>query len=164
MRELTTTPGRCLPESWSRHRRHQPQYNRRAASSWIQHLVQGRGRISHHPIPRATFPPCIRVLTDKLHERVYLLVVDEVHAPYSWGRSFRVAFNHIGPIRDRFQSRLVMIGATATLLHAWVPDKQHPVFPQPQPRHVRPHRSNIRNDIRQIFRTLTHGGRWIQFL
>lgn len=83
-------------------------------------------------------------------------MVDEIHVLYSWGQSFRVAFKHIGPVRDRFQSRLVMVGATATLLHGYQTSNiwsflnlSHNMFVL--------HRSNIRNDIRQIFWTLTHG-------
>ena len=93
---------------------------------------------------------------DKFHERVYLLVVDEVHVLYSWGQSFRVAFKHIGPMRDRFRSRLVMVGVTATLLHGYQTNNIRSFLNLNHNTFVL-HRSNIRNDIRQIFRTLTHG-------
>ena len=93
---------------------------------------------------------------DEFHERVYLLVVDEVHVLYSWGQSFRVAFKHIGPIRDRFRSRLVMVGTTATLLHGYQTNNIRSFLNLSHNTFVL-HRSNIRNDIRQIFRKLTHG-------
>ena len=93
---------------------------------------------------------------DKFHDRVYLLVVDEIHVLYSWGQSFRVAFKHIGPMRDRFRSRLVMVGATATLLHGYQTNNIRSFLNLCSNTFVL-HRSNVRNDIRQIFRTLTHG-------
>lgn len=39
MGKLTTIPGRHLPESRPRHRRHQRQYDRPGAQGWIEHLV-----------------------------------------------------------------------------------------------------------------------------
>ena len=56
------------------------------------------------------------VNNSEFHKRVCLLAVDEVHLLDSWGNSFRKAYLQIKFMRACFESTLVMIAMTATLL------------------------------------------------
>ena len=83
---------------------------------------------------------------DEFYERVSFLVVYGVHMLYSWGQFFRVAFECIGPIRDRFRSRLVMVGDTATPLHGYQTNNTRSFLNLSRNMFVL-HRSNIWNDV-----------------
>ena len=88
-------------------------------------------------------------------KRVCLLAVDEVHLLDTWGTSFRKAYHQISFIRAHFESVLVMIAMTATLL----PGKQTErvcKFIALQDYHI-VQRSNCRPEIQLIFHILSHG-------
>ena len=131
-RNLITPSGTGLPESWSQHHCHQRQYNRPVASSWVKHLVAGRGHIRHHPI-------LARLASTAFDGLLQMML-------YSWGQISRVAFERIGPIRDRFRSRLVMAGDTATPLHGYQTNNTRSFLNLSRNMYVL-HRSNIRNDV-----------------
>ena len=88
--------------------------------------------------------------------RVCLLSVDEVHLLDTWGKSFRKAYLQIEFMRARFESNLVMIAMTATLL----PGEQTEricKFVGLKSRYHKVHRSNRRPEIQLLFRVLSHG-------
>ncbi|KAI0745744.1 P-loop containing nucleoside triphosphate hydrolase protein, partial [Earliella scabrosa] len=95
--------------------------------------------------------------------RVVAFGVDEVHLLNSWGQTFRDAFKQIGITRARFESSPVLIALTATLrsgipLHAVCtllglhPGQYHFI-----------RRSNMRYDIRFVFRTIRSSARAMVF-
>jgi hypothetical protein len=87
--------------------------------------------------------------------RVCLLAVDEVHLLDSWGTSFRKAYQQIQYVRARFESRLVAIAMTATLLPG---DQTNRVCEFVGLRNYHTvQRSNRRLEIQLIFRVLSHG-------
>lgn len=89
-------------------------------------------------------------------KRVCLLAVDELHLLDTWGHSFRKAYLQIEFMRARFESGLVMIAMTATLL----PGKQTErvcKFVGLQDCHHTVRQSNRRPEIQLLFRVLSHG-------
>lgn len=104
------------------------------------------------------------LLKDKTYQsRVVALGVDEIHLLNTWGQTFRRSFEQIGLMRARFTSRPVLIGLTATLQSGpWFRSVCH--FLGLHPGHfylIR--RSNMRYDIRIIFRTVLSGARAYAF-
>ena len=89
-------------------------------------------------------------------KRVCLLAVDEAHLLDTWGNSFRNAYLQIEFMRARFESSLVVIAMTATLL----PGKQTKRvcdFVGLREDHHTVQRSNCRPEIQLLFRVLSHG-------
>ena len=87
--------------------------------------------------------------------RVYLLAVDEVHLLDSWGNSFRKAYQQIQYMRARFESGMVAIAMTATLLPG---DQTNRVCEFVGLRNYHTvQRSNRRPEIQLVFRVLSHG-------
>ncbi|KAI0713538.1 P-loop containing nucleoside triphosphate hydrolase protein, partial [Earliella scabrosa] len=93
--------------------------------------------------------------------RLCAIGIDEVHLLYSWGQSFRKAYRQIGHVRARLPMRTRLMGTTATLL-AGHPEQT--VFSFLGLRKGEFHfirRSNLRRNVRTIFRIVTHGlGGW----
>ena len=87
--------------------------------------------------------------------RVCLLAVDEVHLLDSWGTSFRKSYQQIQYIRARFDSKLVEIAMTATLLPDDQTDRVCEFVGLREYHTVR--RSNRRPEIQLLFRVLSHG-------
>ena len=87
--------------------------------------------------------------------RVCLLAVDEVHLLDSWGHSFRKAYQQIQYVRARFESSLVTIAVSATLLPG---DQTGQVCEFVGLRNYYTiRRSNRRPEIQLLFRVLSHG-------
>ena len=87
--------------------------------------------------------------------RVCLLGVDEAHLLDSWGNSFRQAYQQIQYVRARFDSNLVEIAMTATLLPGDQTDRITE-FVGLQNYHTI-QRSNRRPEIQLLFHVLSHG-------
>ena len=87
--------------------------------------------------------------------RVCLLAVDEVHLLDSWGSSFRKSYQQITYMRARFESSLVAIAMTATLLPGDQTDRVCEFVGLRGYHTVR--RSNRRPEIQLLFRVLSHG-------
>jgi superfamily II DNA/RNA helicase len=92
----------------------------------------------------------------EFRKRVCLLAVDEVHLLDTWGSSFRKAYLQIEFMRARFESSLVMIVMTATLLPG-MQTKRVSKFVGLQDHHHTVQRSNCRPEIQLLFRVLSHG-------
>ncbi|KAI0361859.1 P-loop containing nucleoside triphosphate hydrolase protein [Trametes cingulata] len=91
--------------------------------------------------------------------RVVALGVDEVHLLNTWGRTIRPDFEQIGPMRSRFEHRPLIIALTATLL-AGEPTRSVCRFLGLHQGHYHLiRRSNMRYDIRFVFRTVQSGAR-----
>lgn len=87
--------------------------------------------------------------------RVCLLAVDEAHLLDSWGNSFRQAYQQIQYVRVRFNSSLVAIAMTATLLPGDQTDRVSEFIGLRNYHTVQ--RSNRRPEIQLLFRVLSHG-------
>jgi len=87
--------------------------------------------------------------------RVCSLAVDEVHLLDSWGNSFRKAYQQIQYVRARFESSLVVIAMTATLLPGDQTDRVCSFVGLRGYHTVQ--RSNRRPEVQLIFRVLSHG-------
>ena len=87
--------------------------------------------------------------------RVCLLAIDEVHLLDSWGHSFRKAYQQIQYVRARFESSLVTIAMSATLLPGDQTDRVCEFVGLRNYHTVR--RSNRRPEIQLLFRVLSHG-------
>jgi len=87
--------------------------------------------------------------------RVCLLAVDEAHLLDSWGNSFRQAYHQIRYVRARFNSSLVVIAMTATLLPGDQTNQVSEFIGLRNHHTVR--RSNRRPEIQLLFRVLSHG-------
>ncbi|KAI9065080.1 P-loop containing nucleoside triphosphate hydrolase protein [Trametes sanguinea] len=93
--------------------------------------------------------------------RICGLGVDEIHLLYSWGLQFRKSFRHMGYIRPRLPPHARFIGTTATLLVGKPQDTVLDTLGLRIDEFYFPRHSNIRHNVRTIFRTLTHGlGGW----
>ena len=53
--------------------------------------------------------------TNKFKNRIYALIIDEIHLLISWGASFRRLFRQIAFLHARFPSDTILLGLTATL-------------------------------------------------
>ena len=89
-------------------------------------------------------------------KRVCLLGVDELHLLDTWGHDFRKAYLQIEFMRARFESSLVMIAMTATLLPGNQTERVCK-FVGLRDHHHTVQRSNRRPEIQLLFRTLSHG-------
>lgn len=105
-----------------------------------------------------------RLLKDKTYQkRVVALGVDEVHLLNSWGQSFRKAFNQIGGARMRFDYSPILIALTATL-RTGPPLQSVCMFLGLHLGHYHLiRRSNLRHDIRLLFRTVQSSARSMTF-
>ncbi|RDX45573.1 P-loop containing nucleoside triphosphate hydrolase protein [Lentinus brumalis] len=93
--------------------------------------------------------------------RLCALGVDEIHLLYSWGQVFRQAFRQLGYVRARMSLHTRMIGTTATLLAGHPEDTILRFLGLRRGEFHLIRRSNLRRNVRTIFRTLTHGlGGW----
>ncbi|KIJ58459.1 hypothetical protein HYDPIDRAFT_190803 [Hydnomerulius pinastri MD-312] len=98
-----------------------------------------------------------QILDSKFSNRVTMMVVDEVHLLNSWGKDLRPAYKQIGWLRARLATHPPMLATTATLEKGG-PTKtvcenlglQHGKF-----HFIR--RSNLRGDIRLVFRAMQSG-------
>jgi len=88
-------------------------------------------------------------------KRVCLLAVDEVHLLDTWGSSFRKAYHQIEFMCARFESTLVMIVMTATLLPGEQTERVCK-FVGLQGYHT-VQRSNRQPEIQLLFHILSHG-------
>ena len=98
-----------------------------------------------------------RLVNDsEFRKRVCLLAVDEAHLLDTWGNSFRKAYLQIEFMRARFESAMVMIAMTATLLPGEQTERVRK-FIGLRDNHHTVQRSNRRPEIQLLFRTLSHG-------
>ncbi len=100
------------------------------------------------------------LLKDKTYQaRVVALGVDEAHLLNTWGQSFRRDFEQIGLMRTHFDNRPLLIGLTATLQRGpWLRSVCHFLGLHDGQFHLI-RRSNMRYDIRFVFRTVRSGAR-----
>ncbi|KAH7920578.1 P-loop containing nucleoside triphosphate hydrolase protein, partial [Leucogyrophana mollusca] len=90
-------------------------------------------------------------------QRVAMMAVDEAHLLLVWGKGFRKDFLQIGFMRSRLRKHIPLIAVTATL-QAGKPTQEVCRFLGFKPGHYSEiRRSNMRHDIRIIFRTLQSG-------
>ncbi|KAL0062956.1 hypothetical protein AAF712_010177 [Marasmius tenuissimus] len=90
-----------------------------------------------------------------LQARISLLVVDEAHLIYEWGKRFRKAFSQIGHTRNRLHNtRLRLLLLTATLRDGKPLDYVLGTFGLKEGRYLNLHRSNLRPEIRVTTSTL----------
>ncbi|KAH9917525.1 P-loop containing nucleoside triphosphate hydrolase protein [Amylocystis lapponica] len=89
--------------------------------------------------------------------RICAFGVDEVHLVNSWGAGFRPCFTQIGFARARLPNRTILILATASLMAGIATENVCRFFGLKNHSFHLIRRSNIRPDIRVIFRTLSHG-------
>lgn len=101
------------------------------------------------------------LLKDKVYQtRVVALGVDEVHLLNTWGQSFRREFEQIGLMRARFTlTRPRLIALTATLqTGSWFHSVCH-FLGLHEGHFYLIRRSNMRYDLRFVFRTVISGAR-----
>ncbi|KAI9063586.1 hypothetical protein FKP32DRAFT_1571683, partial [Trametes sanguinea] len=95
--------------------------------------------------------------------RVVVLGVDEIHLLNTWGKTFRREFLEIGSVRMRFDHRPQIIALSATL-RAGAPFRSVCAFLGLHSGHYHLiRRSNMRYDIRFIFRTIQSSARSYTF-
>ncbi|RDB16714.1 ATP-dependent DNA helicase Q1 [Hypsizygus marmoreus] len=87
-------------------------------------------------------------------DRVYALVVDEIHLLNTWGTGFRPEFRQIGFLRARFPTKTVFLGLTATLRKGKHTDAVCKFMGLHEGKYHFIRRSNARPDVQLIFRTL----------
>ncbi|KAI1781695.1 P-loop containing nucleoside triphosphate hydrolase protein, partial [Ganoderma leucocontextum] len=103
------------------------------------------------------------LLNTAFQRRVVALGVDEAHLLVTWGKSFRKKFEVIGPARVRFDFPPILIVLTATLRTG---AHYHGVCTFLGLHHGHFHfirRSNMRYDIRFLFRTVQSSSQGIRF-
>ncbi|KAI1784198.1 P-loop containing nucleoside triphosphate hydrolase protein [Ganoderma leucocontextum] len=103
------------------------------------------------------------LLKKVFQHRVVALGVDEAHLLVTWGKSFCKAFQAIGPARVRFDFPPILIVLTATLRTG---AHYHGVCTFLGLHHGHFHfirRSNVRYDIRFLFRTVASSAQGIMF-
>ncbi len=94
-------------------------------------------------------------------QRLCAMGVDEIHLLYSWGQLFRQAFRQLGFVRARMSSWVRLVGTTATLLSGHPQDTVLRFMGLRQGEFHLIRRSNLRRNVRTIFRVLTCGvGGW----
>jgi superfamily II DNA helicase RecQ len=90
-------------------------------------------------------------------ERVFLLVIDELHLLDEWGPGFRQAFLQIASMWARFPPGTPIMGLTATLLAGAPTDRILKFIGLEHRDYELIRRSNIRANIRVVFRELSLG-------
>jgi superfamily II DNA helicase RecQ len=103
--------------------------------------------------------PFERLLQHKsFSTRLCALGIDEVHLVQDWGDpSFRDAFRHIALVHARMPRGTVLIGLTATLLAGQETTELLQTLGLTPGTFFFQRRSNIRHDVRDIYRVLRHG-------
>ena len=87
-------------------------------------------------------------------ERVFGLIVDEIHLLNTWGAGFRPMFLQIGYIRARFPTNTILMGLTATLRKGKHTDSVLKFLGlNPEKIHLI-QRSNARRDVQILIRTI----------
>lgn len=81
-------------------------------------------------------------------DRCTLLVCDEAHLVYIWGRHFRKPYREIGQMRNRLQSRVRLLLLTATLRIDGPLQYVQSCFDLRPQRFIDIHQSNLRPEIR----------------
>jgi len=90
--------------------------------------------------------------------RLCALGIDEVHLVQDWGDpSFREAFRHIALVHARMPRGTTMIGLTATLLAGQETQELLKTLGLRPGNFFFQRRSNIRHDVKDIYRVLRHG-------
>ena len=90
--------------------------------------------------------------------RLCALGIDEVHLVQDWGDpSFREAFRHISLVHARMPRRTTLIGLTATLLAGQENQELLQTLGLRPGNFFFQRRSNIRHDVKDIYRVLRHG-------
>ncbi|KAI0746874.1 P-loop containing nucleoside triphosphate hydrolase protein [Daedaleopsis nitida] len=94
------------------------------------------------------------VKDSSFHQRIVAIGMDEAHLLNPWGLSFRKAFDQVGGTRTRFHPTPVLIALTATL-RTGAPLQSVQTFLGLNPnRYHLIRRSNMRHDLRFLFRTM----------
>ncbi|KAJ3765143.1 P-loop containing nucleoside triphosphate hydrolase protein [Lentinula raphanica] len=81
-------------------------------------------------------------------ERCAVLIVDEAHLIYEWGRSFREAYRYIGELRVQLNNSVRVLALTATLREDGPLTYVLKTFGLREGQYVDIHRSNLRPEIR----------------
>jgi superfamily II DNA helicase RecQ len=92
--------------------------------------------------------------TNKFKNRIYALIIDEIHLLISWGARFRPLFQQIGFLRARFPSDTVLLGLTATLRRDKYKDSVFKFLGLQANKVHFIRRSNARPDVTLLIRTL----------
>ena len=101
---------------------------------------------------------CERLLNDKeFGKRLCMVGVDEAHLINSWGSNFRKDFQQIGWTRSRLLNRVPTLAVTATLQVGEPTTQVCRTLGFQHGTHEIIRRSNLRADIRLLFRTFQSG-------
>ncbi|KAI9066784.1 P-loop containing nucleoside triphosphate hydrolase protein, partial [Trametes sanguinea] len=93
--------------------------------------------------------------------RVCAIGVDEVHLLYTWGQGFRKSLRQLGHVRARFPPRTRLVATTASLLVGHPQDSVLSFLGLRHGEFYLLRRSNLRPNIRTVFRVFKHGvGGW----
>ena len=87
-------------------------------------------------------------------ERVFGLIVDEIHLLNTWGAGFRPMFLQIGYIRARFPTHTILMGLTATLRKGRHTDSVLKFLGLDREKIHLIQRSNARHDVQISIRTI----------
>ena len=87
-------------------------------------------------------------------ERVFGLIVDEIHLLNTWGAGFRPMFLQIGYVRARFPTEAILMGLTATLRKGRHTDSVLKFLGLDHKKIHLIQRSNARHDVQIIIRTI----------
>lgn len=110
--------------------------------------------------PEQLISPSFSTLLTKraFTSRLCALGVDEMHLVNDWGDpDFREAFRCIGHVLARLPPKTTFIGVTATLLAGIDTSQLISTLGLPPDSYFFQRRSNVRRDMRNIFRILQHG-------
>ncbi|KAF4583643.1 hypothetical protein EYR38_002398 [Pleurotus pulmonarius] len=110
--------------------------------------------------PEQLISPSFSTLLTKraFTSRLCALGVDEMHLVNDWGDpDFREAFRRIGHVLARLPPKTTFIGVTATLLAGIDTSQLISTLGLPPDSYFFQRRSNVRRDMRNIFRILRHG-------
>ncbi|KAI0730874.1 P-loop containing nucleoside triphosphate hydrolase protein [Earliella scabrosa] len=94
-------------------------------------------------------------------DRICALAIDEVHLLNSWGAGFRKPFQQLGFARARMRGGVRLIGTSASILAGHARKNICDLLGLHPGRYYWLQRSNIRPELRLLFRPLSHGlGGW----
>lgn len=131
---------------------------RRAGRSLWRECIEDTTLILLSP-EQLTSQPFDRLLQNPtFSSRLSALGIDEVHLVQDWGDpSFREAFRHIALVHARMPRRTTLIGLTATLLAGQETQELLQTLGLRPGNFFFQRRSNIRHDVKDIYRVLRHG-------
>ncbi|TCD64684.1 hypothetical protein EIP91_003798 [Steccherinum ochraceum] len=98
------------------------------------------------------------LLQNKIFQRrLVRLGIDEAHLLNSWGLQFRKTFTQLGFVRARMASHVKIIAVTATLMDGKPFNNVCDTLGLVRGQFHLVHRTNVRPELRMVFRRLSHG-------